>query len=183
MLKGASREVLLTGTMCLGLVAGGIFGTAASAAPYTVGVRANGHSVLAGVDLSRRPVGALIERLGEPLTVPDSRNNACLLRWPELGLRVWTANYGSADPCSPEGGLVQAAQVTKRLWRTGRGLRVGDTVRRLRDLYPAARKRYGWWSLVTAYSPIGHGGYYPKLGARGARRVTHLLLQPGAAGD
>lgn len=101
-----------------------------------------------------------------------------------VGLRMVFANFGGLDPCSPEGGLADLAVMRGARWRTSRGLRIGDPVSRLHRLYPTATARGGLWWLVTGYTPIGEGGYYPVLAAAvGRGRVRALRAGIGAAGD
>lgn len=91
--------------------------------------------------------------------VPTSRGtlpgtNVCTVRWRAEGLDVRLA---SARPvCAPANltrGTWYGATVSSRRWSTARGLRVGDTVARMRSLYPGARFRdlppdAPTWSLV-----------------------------------
>jgi hypothetical protein len=81
-----------------------------------------------------------------------------------------------------------AWQVNRR-WRTSRGLRIGDSVTRLRRLYPRAgfhrRPLYwaGWW-LVVRTSVYGETHEYPGLRARVRNgRVTAFVVEYAAGGD
>src|SRR5690606_1854323 len=61
----------------------------------------------------------------------------CLVRWPAQGVAV--LGTGPA-PCEAGAG-VRWVRLTGPGWRTGAGLSVGDSVARLRALYPRARTR------------------------------------------
>jgi hypothetical protein len=76
-----------------------------------------------------------------------------------------------------DGGLVYAT-LTSRVWKTKKGLRVGDAESRLRGLYPAAAaNRDGWW-LVTRHACAAVGGQaFGTLKARiGRGHVTGLVV-------
>ena len=56
---------------------------------------------------------------------------------------------GGGDPCASDAAAVRWARVSSTIWRTQRGLSPGDTVRKMRSLYPRARVRGGRWWLVA----------------------------------
>jgi hypothetical protein len=103
------------------------------------------------------------------------RQQTCAVRWPAAGLFVSFLEF-SGDPCA-SGGAVYAV-ATGRRWHTDRGLRIGDTVARLRALYPRAKAhRDGWW-LITRRACAEVGGQrFPGLKARtGRRHVTAFVV-------
>jgi hypothetical protein len=67
--------------------------------------------------------------------------NLCHVRWSKLGLEIDFVNV--MGRCSAKllrkSGLWYGASVTFQRWKTDRGLRVGDSLQRLRSLYPKAR--------------------------------------------
>jgi hypothetical protein len=67
--------------------------------------------------------------------------NLCHTRWVKLGLEIDFVNV--MGRCSVKllrkSGLWYGASATSRRWKTDRGLRVGDSLERLRSLYPKAR--------------------------------------------
>jgi hypothetical protein len=68
-------------------------------------------------------------------------SNLCRVRWQRLGLEMGYA-HSSPNPCALKKVRAAAwygATIYSRRWRTERGLRVGDSVARLRRLYPKAR--------------------------------------------
>jgi hypothetical protein len=117
--------------------------------------------------------------------------NSCRVRWRRLGLIIQFANFGIAGQertaCDDDVGLAQTATIKGRRvrrWRTGRGLRGGDTRDRLEDLYPNAEQHGRRWWLVSAESPFGTGGRYAILAAGVTRgRVRDFHLSIGAAGE
>lgn len=132
--------------------------------------------------------------LGDAVTVfgsPSSRiegRYACYVRWPRLGLRIDFVNY-SVDArlprCRDDVGLPQQAHMTGRgLWRTSKGLVIGDTLTRLRSLYPRATGHGASWWLISIYSTVGTPGRGPVLSAyvKGGR-VASFRGAVGAAGE
>jgi hypothetical protein len=146
-------------------------------------VRVSGARVnLAGYG-GRRPLRAAIERFGDPTSRTRIEELACDVRWAPIGLRVLYANFGGQDPCSPGFGHAQRATMSGA-WRTSRGLRIGDPLRRLRSLYPRAVQRNRVWWLASAYSPVGVGGDYAVLSASVREgKVRAFRAWIGAAGD
>ena len=97
----------------------------------------------------------------------------CSVTWRQFGLTMSFYGVGSR-----EGQLVRATGTSPR-WRSATGLRVGDSVDRLRDLYASAGPPVaGWWQLVQA--PGGEAARLlqePRLMARvESGRVTALEL-------
>jgi hypothetical protein len=82
-----------------------------------------------------QPRGRAIDLFGPPTY---SRNSPplfhCLTTWRSLGLHV---QY--SGPCSSPG-RARRAELEGREWRTREGLRVGDTVAKLRQIYRGARR-------------------------------------------
>jgi hypothetical protein len=88
--------------------------------------------------------------------------------------------------------VLDNARASGQAWRTGSGLRVGDSVAKLHRLYPNASLRgyrrdippiRGWWLVVrTGFVPERF--QFPALlaTARGGR-VTGLVVTVGAEGD
>jgi hypothetical protein len=149
--------------------------------------RGNGR-VLAVGDFKpqRNPTyGAAVAVFGEPASQRSRfRGKACVVNWPGPGLRITFANFGVGSACDRALGRSQTARAYGGHWRTKRGLRVGARLRRLRRLYPHARRHGRSWWLVTAVSPFGTGGRYPVLAAavRGGH-VRSFKLRIGAAGE
>jgi hypothetical protein len=109
----------------------------------------------------------------------------CRIAWPALGLAVDFTLIGTdpRDPCVA-GIAVVATATSRAAWRTALGLRVGDTVARLRKLYPKARRKPypgeagGYW-LVSRHACEVVGAFpYPGLLGRSKNgRVTALVAR------
>lgn len=110
-------------------------------------------------------------RLGDPDTTRRLSRNECRVIWKGIGLTVSLLDLSTGHPCT-NGGIVIATATSSR-WRTLKGLRVRDTVQRLRALYPLAIQKRGYgpplsgWWLVTRHSCPATGSQpYPGLLAR-----------------
>lgn len=122
---------------------------------------------------------------------PSSRRVAaggisCRVSWRRLGIKILFANLGAGrSACKPRLGRAQNAVVNTRRWRTTRGLRVRDRVRRIGRLYPNALRTGRFFKLVTGRNVFGTGrGRYAVVGARtSAGRVRALTMNIGAAGE
>jgi hypothetical protein len=131
-------------------------------------------------------LGAAIDAYGPPgSTRPFGAGTGCKAGWPN-GVRITFASFGTGDACDPDTGRAQAARVSELdSWHTARSLHIGDRVRKLRRLYPAARRHRSSYWLVTGLSLYGpHPRPYPVLAAAvrdGA--VRSFKLEIGAAGD
>ena len=128
----------------------------------------------------------VIASYGDPSSVrrhPRYRE-ICHVGWSPIGLSITFYNLGGANPCAGATGRFGEATMTTTRWRTSVGLRVGDSLARLRALYRGERRRGAWWWLVTRRSPFGEGGSYPGLAARvrGGRVVSFAVRYP-AGGD
>jgi hypothetical protein len=167
------------------------FPAAAQARPDTIEVRGSSTGfgrVLAIGDFrpERDPTfGAAVAVFGEPASERSRfMGRGCTVNWPRPGLRIVFANFGTGSACERDLGRSQNARAYGEQWRTKRGLKVGARLRRLRNLYPRARRHGRSWWLVTAVTLIGQEGPYPVLAAtvRGGR-VRSFTVSIGAAGD
>jgi hypothetical protein len=142
------------------------------------------------LDLSRTPT---IKRVSDVFGPPTSRRLdgklLCVVNWAPLKLRGNFVNLGRSragqTTCSTNVGKLQTAEIRGTSFRTQNGLRVGDSVARLRKLHPAARRHGDTWWLATARNVIGGGsGRFPIVRANvRAGKVSVLVLWIGAAGD
>jgi hypothetical protein len=115
--------------------------------------------------------------------------------WRRLGLRMVFGSYGAggARPCRARRAVfLDNARAYGKQWQTSLGLKVGDSVSKLRRLYPRATLRTyrrgvapvrGWW-LVVRTSRVPDFHRFPVLlaTARGGR-VTGLVVNVHAEGD
>lgn len=95
-------------------------------------------------------VARAIQVFGQPALRESVAYDQCRLTWPALGITMNTYYTGATlDPCGPDG-QHRSTTVTDRRWRTSVGLKLGDPLRRLRALYPKAkRSEVGVWRLTT----------------------------------
>ncbi len=130
-----------------------------------------------------------VERAFGPPRAIKHTQMGCRGAWTNYGLTVDFYNLGGQDPCSPRYGYFFRAIMRGARWHTPRGLHVGDSVRSLQRQYPRARFHRGlrdawppgWW-LVTRYSRVGTGGFYPGLMATTRNGAVNALYVRFAAG-
>jgi hypothetical protein len=109
-----------------------------------------------------RSWSAAVRAFGRPTSrgsdVPG-RSNICTVRWRHLGLDI---GFASRPGACKEWNLRRAAwygaTVHSRTWRTAEGLRIGDSVARLKRLYPRAKfhdrpPAEPFWSLLREQGP------------------------------
>ena len=130
-------------------------------------------------------LAAAISAFGDPSSRRRSGDTACRVSWSGVGLAILFANFGGGGACDPRYGRAQRGRANGSRWRTGKGLRVGDRVRRLIRLHPRASRHGRVWWLVSGVSLYGSPSRrYPVLAAAVSRgRVASLKLEIGAAGD
>lgn len=133
---------------------------------------------------ARNPrLGAAIRAYG-PTTSRRGGGEICRVRWADIGARITFQNFGGVDSCTPSGGRAQKAVVDDDRWRTGKGLRIGNEITRLRRLYPDAKRTPRGFRLVEGILPFGQPRRYAVLGARvSGGRVRAFTMFIGAAGD
>ena len=136
----------------------------------TILVSPNGAARVAGW---RPRTGALadgIASLGAPSSFTRS-GGVCLVRWTGLGAAVLVAG---AHPCEPGTATMRWSRLAGAGWHTSKGLAPGDTLARLRALYPKARVVGGKWSLVSGPQP-GKRKPVPRLRAEIANGLVSAL--------
>jgi hypothetical protein len=148
--------------------------TLAATAPHIVfGDRSAG-----GIVAGRTTAAQAVARYGAPATSHPRGASSCLRAWPAAGLTVDFLSFDGA-PCSR--GVAVTITLTGPSWRTARGLRVGDPLMRIHDLFPSATHHADGWWLVTRHAckevgAAAFGGLRARL--RGGR-VAALVLQAG----
>jgi hypothetical protein len=162
----------------------------AAAGPFTIKVQGSADSfgrVLAIGDFKphRDPtLGAALDAWGDPSFETRLSNWGCKVGWHGPGVKVLFANFGGGGACEEDLGRSQTARAYGDRWRSARGLRIGQTVGRLRQVYPSATRHGRTWWLVTAVTRIGETRRYPVLAARvRGGRVRSFSMIIGAAGD
>lgn len=126
----------------------------------------------------RRPLAEGILNLGAPARLTPA-GAGCLARWPQAG--AVSLLSGEGDPCAAATAVPAWVRLSGTGFRTARGLVPGDTLERLRQLYPAARARKGRWWLVWGRN--ADGAPAPRLSAevrQGAVRAIWVVPAPAA---
>ena len=149
----------------------------AASPPYVV----QGDRAVGGLQIARGTLTQARQRFGPPSTVRSRASGfECNANWPRVGLRLAFLDF-SGRACQ-DGVLVTATITSRSAWRTAVGLRVGDSVARVRRLYPRATLHpasppwTGYW-LVARRTCAEVGALpYPGLLARvRGGRVTALV--------
>jgi hypothetical protein len=125
-----------------------------------------------------------VHALGTPSHVKNPDIPGCEATWARLGLRIQFESFGIAESC--EDGKAQSAVVKghrgRVTWKTQRGLRVGDSFRKLKRLYPNARHKPGARVIVYQREPaIGDGSIITAVLRH--HKVASLRLWLGGAGE
>ena len=127
---------------------------------------------------------------------PDGKSpQGCPNKWKKLGVRMVTADFGGGPPCATTT-PVQQLVITGRAWRTERGLKVGDSLDRVRDLYPELQRfsdlynssggpyKYTWALVLEPSHVAGPPNLIDRLSAEiRDRKVRSLTVSPYGAGD
>jgi hypothetical protein len=152
----------MRGTWALcALVAGLVIGLSAPRAGATPGGPAQ---IVAAKSVGafhyRGPLSRAVQLFGQPTSQRTvGRNFYCRSEWRSLGLTI--LSFGSC----PRASMTIRVTVTGPVWRTMRGLRIGDSVGRLRSLYSLAHRgaihgtQTRWW--------VGLGHIFSARVARG----------------
>ena len=120
-------------------------------------------------------LGAATSVFGTPTKAVQSSSASCRVLWRSVGLRISFVNLGGGGACDPALTKSQIVRAFDPRWRTGKGLRIGDRLRRVRRLYPG---RHTPRALVVAGQGVnifGSGGPYPVLRATLADGRVALL--------
>lgn len=134
----------------------------------------------------RNPKLAAAIRAYGPTTTRRGGGEVCRVRWAGLGVNIRFQSFaGTGSSCQPRIGRAQKAVVKgERPWRTTEGLRLGDRVARITQLYPNAKRTRRGFRLVEGLLPFGRPVRYSVLGARVSDgRVSAFTMFIGAAGD
>ena len=126
-------------------------------------------------------LGGLQAAFGKPGRITPNQEG-CAALWGSIGLRVSLYNLAGGNPCKPKTGYFSTAQMTGSRWRTDRGLAVGATLARLKQLYPKAKRHGEQWWLVPRFTQAT--GSYPGLAAMiVAGMVSAFQVIYGAGGE
>ncbi len=126
---------------------------------------------------------AAVRAFGQP-TTRRGGGDICRVRWDQFGLLIRFQNFGGFDSCGPRGLAQKAVVEGGRPWRTTKGLRLGDSVSRIRQLHPQARRTPRGFRIISGILPFGTPVPYAVIGARvSGGSVSAFTLFIGAAGD
>jgi len=172
------------------MVTAAVLGAVAGPASAARVIRANparswGVTYLGGWHVTAHPeYGKAVHALGQPSHVNNPDIPHCQVTWARLGLRIQFTSFGGASSCADS--LAQSAVVKgpngRSSWRTQRGLRVGDSLRKLRRLYPDARRKPSARVIVYQEDPMLGDGVIVTAVIR-HRKVASFRLWLGGAGD
>lgn len=126
---------------------------------------------------------------------PDGKDpRGCPNKWKAIGLRMVAANFGGGSSCAPST-RIQVLVATGANWQTERGLKIGDSLDRARELYPELISYRKWlgrndksirydWALVFEPSEFSGPPGVERLSAHiRDRKVVSLTVSPFGAGD
>lgn len=136
--------------------------TAPPAAPImrTLRTTTSGGGWIDGWTPHRAGLSGAVDVFG-PATSSRRAGHVCLMRWPSIG--VAALGVGAA-PCDVTQSSARWVRLTRPLWRTSRGLAVGDSLKRLNRIYPRTRTRGVQRWLVWGRDP-GTRAVAPRLRA------------------
>jgi hypothetical protein len=166
------RRLVPVGAVALAVVA---VGSALAAGPFTIQAD---HKV-GGLAVGSGTRAQAVKRFGAPSSQTGGAQT-CNVTWKRLGLRISFLDF-AANACNA-GGAVIFTITNRAHWRTGVRLRVGDTLARLRSLYPKAKLHApdGWWLVARKSCRETGGQAYPGVLARAATgHVTALVVSAG----
>ena len=162
------------------MVALTVAGAAAGAAREHV---IQGDKSAGGILIGRSTPSQVRQLFGAPSAVQTAAmGKTCKESWKNAGLVVEFFTF-ETNPCLK--GVALVVTVTGRVaWRTGLGLRVGDTAARVRKFYPRAPLKTGipgdngYWLVTRKICAEVGGGSYPGLLARmKAGKVSALVAR------
>ena len=165
--------------------------TVAARAGGTIQTGPGGVTALGSWRVSTRPTFPAAVRALGPANAVHAHNsgNSCTGTgvWSGLGLRVLFTSFSAEPYCAAaraQTGTISGA-AGRGHWRTTRGLRVGDSVGKLKRLYPRAIHGPGGWAIVhSLHSAIAEGSRLDIVTAQIKHgQVFALRLWIGGAGD
>ena len=129
-------------------------------------------------------LGAATSVFGPPTRVVRTSDVSCRVVYAGVGLRFAFVNLGGGGGCDPALTKSQVARAFDPRWHTGKGLGIGDRLRRLKRLYPAATRHGRSWWIVKGINIFGSGGPYGVVRATMKDgRVQSFAMSIGAAGE
>lgn len=178
--------------LALAIVATAVAAPAASAQAPDYTIRATGSktslgkvSAIGGFEPRSDPsLKAATAAFGPPSSRKTTSSSSCQVGWRSIGLRIVFVNLGAPGSNSCDAGKVQTVSAFGRVWTTSRGLRIGQSVKTLRKLYPSALRKGRAYRLIGAKSIFTDGSRYSVLAAKtNGKQVKSFKLFVGAAGE
>ena len=92
---------------------------------------------------------AAIDAYGAPTSRLPYEGQACIVVWSEFGIRINFSHVVSMTPCDGRG-CHSETTLTSSKWKTDKGLHVGDSLKRLRQVYRRAKLFISQrWTLIS----------------------------------
>jgi hypothetical protein len=146
------------------------------AAALVAPVHVQGHAAIGGYRIKNGSFAGAVKVFGKPLAQRQEKGG-CAVRWRGLQIRFYT--LFRTQQCRPDSSF-ESASVTGA-WIAGHGLRRGDTLARVRTLYPHTRKatvlgRSAYWLDRSFSQAIGDYGL--AVAVRNGRAADLIVLDP-----
>jgi hypothetical protein len=126
-------------------------------------------------------LGGAVGAFGAPSSTKRG-DGTCLVRWSSLGVTITFYNLGGQDACGRSTGFFRSATISGRGWRTSQGLAIGNSLARVRALFPKAERHGTRWWLVSRFTQAT--GRYPGLSASvHGGKVADFQVIFGAGGE
>ncbi|HEX2410520.1 MAG TPA: hypothetical protein VHJ39_05090 [Solirubrobacteraceae bacterium] len=121
-----------------------------------------------------------------PPSESTSERLSCTMRWEADGVEVRFYDLGGGDPCVD--GDFCSATISGREWATTKGLQIGESARRVEELYPDAEKIQEpgvviRWVLEEGVSPCGVDAKGGLEANSGGGRIFSLEVSYAKGGD
>ena len=138
---------------------------------------------LYNVESDGTPPGAQVA-FGVP-TSSEAERLTCTMIWEREGVEINFYTLGGGDPCVD--GHFCNATITGRDWATSKGLQVGESARRIAELYPEAKQIAEGatirWGLEPPVSPCGVDVVGGLEAHSGGGRIYEFSVSYGRGGD
>lgn len=140
---------------------------------------------IGGFRLSDDPtLRAAIDAYGSPTSRVPYEGQACIVVWSEFGIRITFSHVVSTTPCDGRGCHSETI-LTNTRWKTDKGLHVGDSLRRLRQVYRRAKLFISQrWTLGLSAvrrdsltHPARHRQQRPDRRVRRPKSLARVLLE------
>lgn len=132
--------------ICVAVLAGILAGDALADPNYVI----RKDTDIGGFKLTDDPtLRAAIDAYGTSTSRLPYEGQACIVVWSAFGIRITFSHVVSTTPCDGRGCHSETI-LTSSKWKTDKGLHVGDSLRRLRQVYRGARLFISQrWTLIS----------------------------------